>query len=61
MSERIDDKVKTYYWACVSIGIAQHFFIIPAFGTDELINGLDPIGIKELGIYLNIFPKRQEY
>jgi ABC-2 type transport system ATP-binding protein len=50
MSERIDDKVRTYSLGmCQRIGVAQALLHNPRLLVlDEPTNGLDPIGIKEL-------------
>ena len=60
MSERIDDKVKTYSLGmCQRIGIAQAPLHNPRLLVlDEPTNGLDPLGIKELRDSLKYLAKR---
>ena len=59
MSDRIDDKVKTYSLGmCQRIGIAQALLHNPKLLVlDEPTNGLDPIGIKELRDMLKYLSK----
>jgi ABC-2 type transport system ATP-binding protein len=59
MSERIDDKVKTYSLGmCQRIGIAQALLHNPRLLVlDEPTNGLDPLGIKELRDLLKYLAK----
>lgn len=59
MSERIDDKVKTYSLGmCQRVGIAQALLHKPKLLVlDEPTNGLDPIGIKELRDILKTLSK----
>lgn len=59
MSERINDKVRTYSLGmCQRIGIAQALLHNPKLLVlDEPTNGLDPIGIKELRDLLKTISK----
>jgi len=59
MSERINDRVKTYSLGmCQRIGIAQALLHRPQLLVlDEPTNGLDPIGIKELRDLLKYLAK----
>jgi ABC-2 type transport system ATP-binding protein len=59
MSERINDRVKTYSLGmCQRIGIAQALLHRPRLLVlDEPTNGLDPIGIKELRDLLKYLAK----
>lgn len=59
MSERINDRVKTYSLGmCQRIGIAQALLHKPRLLVlDEPTNGLDPIGIKELRDLLKFLAK----
>jgi len=62
MSERINDKVKTYSLGmCQRIGIAQALLHHPRLLVlDEPTNGLDPIGIKELRDLLKSLSKQAD-
>jgi len=62
MSERINDKVKTYSLGmCQRIGIAQALLHKPSLLVlDEPTNGLDPIGIKELRDLMKFLSKEAE-
>lgn len=59
MSERIDDRVKTYSLGmCQRVGIAQALLHRPRLLVlDEPTNGLDPLGIKELRDLLKYLAK----
>ncbi len=59
MSQRINDKVKTYSLGmCQRVGIAQALLHTPKLLVlDEPTNGLDPIGIKELRDLLKYLSK----
>jgi ABC-2 type transport system ATP-binding protein len=60
MSQRINDRVKTYSLGmCQRIGIAQALLHTPRLLVlDEPTNGLDPIGIKELRDLLKYLAKK---
>ncbi len=62
MSERINDRVKTYSLGmCQRVGIAQALLHNPKLLVlDEPTNGLDPIGIKEMRDLLKYLSKNAD-